>query len=347
MTHSAGIRRQDRRSWLAARYREWQVNRALYIATAVIMVAPTALTLLTDGRQTWDVRTAFTNQVLSYTAAYTGTSSEVLTLLAGTLGIALFWNDRSRGRLDVIVEGPMPRRQILRAKFYWGVLTLLTVAALLCLVMTTTALAVGHPELIGAVVVRSFIHAAGDTALFVTSVGLGAVVDSVLTAVGTGVWVLVPMTIAGGVGGVVASVMATRPMSQTPEIVTVAIQRLSPVARTAPQGWLGVVYALYFIAWALFIGNRALKWWERTPWERFHDPVAFPVIWNFLYALLAMLSGGVLAMGGLLTFSREGITTLNLLGISLAIAVPGWFFWRRFLWFLGRTRLGWGPGAEE
>lgn len=347
MTHSPGIRRQDRRSWLAARYREWQVNRTLYITTAIIMIAPTALTLLNNGRQTWDARIAVTNQVLSYTAAYTGTWSEILILLAGLLGIALFWNDRSRGRLEVIVEGPMPRRQILWAKFYWGVFTLLAVAILLCLVMTTTALAVGHPELIGGVVVRSFIHAAEDTALFVTSVGLGAAMDSVLTAVGAGVWVLFPVTIAGGVGSVVASVMAARPVIQTPEIVTVAIQRLSPVAPTAPQGWLGVVYALYFIAWALFIGNRALKWWDRTPWERFHDPVAFPVIWNFLYALLAILSGSVLAMASLLTLSRGDITTLNLLGITLAIAVPGWFFWRRFLWYLSRTRLGWGPGAEE
>lgn len=343
MMRSLGMPSQRRGLWLAARYREWHVNRMLYVAAAVILVAPTLLTLLTNSREPWGyARGQLAGQVLNYTSGYTGTWSEILILFAGILGIALFWNDRSRGRLDVMLEGPMPRRLMLWAKFYWGVLTVWAVATTLCLAMAVTALAVGHPDWMGPIVVRSLIHAASGTALLVTSVGLGAAMGSVvLTAMGTGVWLLAPVTLASLVYALQLGVFG----KMTPETVMVAIQRLSPVAPTPPQGWVGVVYAGYFLAWAIFVGNRALKWWDRAPWERFHDPVYFPVMWNFFYALWALLSGLVLTMVGLLLFSPTGTTTVNFLVGSLIIAVPGWFFWRRFTWFLGRTRLGWEPGA--
>ncbi len=324
----------------AVSFREWRVNRSLYITAAAVMLFPWILILSTSiggpGGELLELRAIVGDN------AGLGPMNGWITALAGLLAVGVFWNDRSRGGLDTSMEGPVSRRALLMAKIRLGIFTITGVWVLLFVTLAFIALAIGQAGLIGPLVVAALWSLCSAVALYMVTVSFGAAMGSVFfTVLASLLWVLLPR-IADSVVFQLTLGFGQRLSLATAtgwETTLIDIRWFSVLTDGRPTGWVAVLYAGYFAAWALFVGWRALAWWERTPMERFHDPFYYPQLWNFWYAFLAILSGMFVAA---LTIPNAGSQARLYVG-ALVFGVPLWFLWRWIWRLLSRNALSWGP----
>lgn len=104
MTRSAGMIAKTLRS--PNNYREWRVNRGLYITAWIVLVLPMVWTI----GQAIHVQLMIGGQWLHLQIqSYVGPAPEVLhfnMIVAGLLGVLTFWHDRTRGYLSIALEDP-------------------------------------------------------------------------------------------------------------------------------------------------------------------------------------------------------------------------------------------------
>lgn len=324
----------------AVSFREWRVNRSLYVTAVAVMLFPWALMLLTSIGGPGGVLVEL--RAVAGDNAGLGPTNGWITVLAGLMALGVFWNDRSRGGLDSSLEGPVSRRALLMAKVRWGILTITGVWVLLFVILAFIALIIGHAGLVGPLAIAGLWSVSSAIALYVATVSFGAAMGSVFfTAMASLLWVMLPRIVESvafqlTLGSGHRLSLATAERWQT---TLTDIRWFSVLTDGRPAGWAAVLYAAYFAAWAVFLGWRALVWWERTPMERFHDPFYYPQLWNFWYAFLAILSGMFVAG---LAIPNAGSQARLYIG-ALVFGVPLWFLWRWTWRRLSRSTLSWGP----
>ena len=84
----------------AVRYREWRINRSWYILAAAMLVAPWFVQLYNDFK----VGPAHI-LIIQLMGGYGNTTIAASTVIAGGLGLVVFWYDFSQGRLAYVLEG--------------------------------------------------------------------------------------------------------------------------------------------------------------------------------------------------------------------------------------------------
>ncbi len=323
----------------AVSFREWRVNRSLYIAAAAVMLFPWVLMLLTSiggpGGELIELRAVIGDN------AGLGPTNGWITVLGGLLALGVFWNDRSRGGLDGALEGPVSRRALLMAKMRWGILTITAVWVLLFVILALVAVGIGHAGFIGPLVIAGVWSVSSAVALYVAAVAFGAAMGSAFfTALASVLWVTLPRIVESVAFQLTLGSGRRLPLATAERWQTTLtdIHWFSVATDGHPAGWAAVLYAAYFAAWAVFLGWRALVWWERTPMERFHDPFYYPQLWNFWYAFLAILSGMFVAALAIPNVGSQGRLDIA----ALVFGVPLWFLWRWTWRRLSRSALSWG-----
>jgi hypothetical protein len=97
--------------------------------------------------------------------------------------------------------------------------------------------------------------------------------------------------------------------------------------------WAGI----WFLAVASALAYASIVWWGHAEVERMRDPMVFPVLWNFYYALLALVTGG---MAAALTVADQVHALTPLFWAAWGIyGIVGWFVWRALINWWGRITL--------
>lgn len=330
----------------AARYREVRVNRAFYVLGVLALLLPWAVWLF--GFRAAMATPASVLAAMHLTVAqlarqnlqgfvHVGTIVAPSDLfVAAALGIALFGYDRVAGGLLYALEGPLPRREIFLAKALLGAAAIILVATLGALAVLWAALASGNPDLAGAILLRSLFDAAGQLSLFATALAMGGAMGTVFSALATITWAGLPALLSG-----LVSIVIVRPLAEEVNGRLLAVlvptrwatafgqtlNNLSPFQSGGSGTWpLYDVLALiaWFVAWAVLMAWLGRSWWARAPFERLHDGVFFPPLWNAYYAFLSLASG--LFVTTLIT--QGAVKGLGWAAIYAALFVAGWFFWR-------------------
>lgn len=358
MPSSAGMPNRERPAPApAVRYREFRVNRTLYVAGLFILLVPWALWFRTvwtflnfppqDLAQMHQAVHGLLQNALQTFAQGGNNAAGPDPVVAGLLGLALFANDRWQGGLLYSLEGPLPRRQVLWAKALLGSGVLLCAAILAAAGNVGAAAASGNLALTGPVLLRVLSDLAGQLAIFATALAMGGAMGTALSALAVAVWAVLP-----SLGQSLMMVLFSAPPSQTlpdgARIVVTGISppwvahvsafllALSPLTSTQSSD-LGLAGdAALFLAWTGFMLWLGLRAWERAPFERLSDGVFFPVLWNFYYLVLALGS----ALFVITVVTHGTVTGASWLVSYLALTVAGWFFWRAALAKHGR-RAAW------
>lgn len=329
----------------AVRYREFRINRAVYLGTGVLMVLPWIVQL---ANNTW-VWNRLTKQVLQSTIfGYVNGAlafSVWDVMLAGFLGVAVWWNDRSRGRLGLTLEGPVTRREALLAKFWmtWG--TIAATSLLNGILLVVTVVLSGLNGWAGPVLVKTLLLLTVETVVAAATIAFGAAMGSaIFAAITTAIVGVIPLVAASVVTHFAYPPWPARPQPWLAALMN-ALSRLSPFTFDYGTVSLSVSHSALFLLGSVLLACFALRWWDRAPQERFHDPVFFPALWYAVYAFLAVLSAFVTAaLIQPLVFppTRE---TWQFVAEFAAFAVIEWFMWRAIMRRIGRTALRWGPDA--
>jgi len=322
------------------RYREWRTNRVLYIVVGVILVIPWALEVMMNIGPNDQ---SFLRSMVGGYALETDATLFLGMGLVALFGIGLMWNDRGRGALEPVLDGPVSRRAVLVAKMWFSSKMLVTVYVVISILMLGLAWSFGIDHLMGPILLRSLF-------LFAMQLGIVWTALAVATAIGSVVFAAMAMAILAviplGLGSLIVTLVLyfTRggAFPYWSLVMRNVAMHLSAVAPTYPTGSSQILFAAAAMVWAVIAATGGLFWWERAPQERFHEPFAFPWLWNLFYGMLAIITALV---GGLI------ITVKLHSGTGFAIsagclAVIGWFFWRWIVLFMGRSPLRWGPGAE-
>ncbi len=330
----------------AIRYRERRANRALYIGAMILMGLPWAWELITTALSPWNSYTVM--YLKDIILMFTGNQPNPLyydIIVAGLLGIGLVWNDRGRGFLDHVLEGPVTRRQIFLTKVLFGICTIVAAFLGILIAMGITLISIHKLGLIDAVLERSILATAAGVLVFMIVMSLTSAIGSVVfTAIAAGLASMVPQLTAAlyvlAVGG------WTHPITSSQQNVYVLIQQFSPLPPNYPLGPFQLIFTAVFAVLSLLLGSLGLRWWSRVAQERFHEPFLFPWLWNLFYASLAIVSGGILdgVANASLRYSQVSVWIFPAVWAGLAFIL--WFVWRRIVLWVGKTALRWGPGAE-
>lgn len=322
----------------AVYYREWRVNRALYLIAGLLTILPCCLSLFANTMAPHRyVREFLTSVVVSSAHGDAGPSATFSIVLAGVLGLLVFWNDRSRGGIDAALEGPMSRRALMVGKLTLGVVTVLTAQVVVFLLLMVTALSVGRANAIGSLAAIMTLTLVASVCLMALTLAFSAAMGSpFFIALATFVWLTLPRVVATvSTNLTYLSTRMTVAEATAMNTTVTHIHWLSPLVAVLPSNGEALLYACYFALWAGAAVWAALVWWPHAPYEKLHAPLYFPWLWNIFYALLALVMGFVLANLGR-TLGLGGWTFPGIYAHTLIIAIPAWFLCRLLF-----TRLGW------
>ena len=325
----------------AIRYRELRAHRMLYIGALMLMVLPATVQVV-GGSWTWNAYTpTYLKDIVLSFAKNDPTLIYFSTIIAGLFAIGLVWSDRGHGDLDWLLEGPAPRRQIFLTKVLCGISTIIAAYLWILAAMGITVLSIHKLELLPAVLERSLLGAAVGVFMFMIIISLTSAIGSVvLTVIAAGLASMIPQSVAL----VYRLVVVHSTITIMQENIYTTLQQFSPLPPDYPTGSSQLIFTAVFAGFAYLLGRLGLRWWSRAALERFHEPFLFPWLWNVFYAFLAVISGlfvdGIMALR--LQYSQVWIFVAAWGGLAVVL----WFVWRRLIWWLGKTALGWGPGAE-
>ncbi len=342
-------------NWLldAARYREWRTNRVIYGFTGVVMFLPWLYHLvLLFQIQIYPAVAGYRHQMAgaligSYLVAHYSLIDFGM-VMAGLLGIAVFWNDRIRGHLNYVLEGPVPRRQVLLAKVWYSIPTI--VLANLAIIAQLLLIAWGYqvPIAWGAMVLRAGFLICMQIGMVATALAIGTAVGSVIfTAVGTLLAATSPLVLSSLVQRLAGPwPIVLRGGYYVPEaphwtvILTQGISHLSPFSSGYPTtAWTTLLFSVTALVWAALALWMARGWWDRAPRERFGEPFFFPWLWNLYYGFLSLFSAFV---GAAIV---QHLTRWSIWSIAIPLWIIGWFVWRGITIWMGRWAWRWGPGV--
>jgi hypothetical protein len=325
----------------AVRYREWQVNRGLYVLGFVATLAPWVLLVIGILNSPGVSVRLFVQDYL--TPQY---SFSFGTVAAGVVGVGLLWRDRVRGALLTILEGPVRRLDVLMAKVWLGATTVTLANVVLAAAMTIVAIGAGDPGWVGAIWLKAVLVTSIGLSLFGVALAMGTAMGSLfLHVVGAGLWALWPI-LAGNLLNALAypPLVANSPTALLhPEIlvpphwllVTLGVLfELSPFPQTFLPGWPGLLDSLWFLAVSVGFILLARVWWQRAREERMQDPFFFPVLWNYYYAVLALFTGFITT--GFL-FHGGGPSAAGFFPVYGVVSAVEWFGWRWALSQSGRA----------
>ncbi len=324
----------------AARYREWQVNRSLYVAAVLTLLAPWALWAMA-------VMNLFSNPQLIGPGDTLQASMRPMLLFsfplaidlvdAAAFGLLLFGYDRAVGGLPYALEGPLRRRDVWLAKGFFGTVIICSVMAAGTIAMLIAAKASGNGALSGRILAHAVFETGGQLELFMTALAMSGAMAPIFAGLATATWALLPAALAGLVPIALAGTGLTPPgpatqftyVSVAPWAVSLSnfLSNCSPFQSTPLFTWPPrdvLLLGAAFLAWAALLVWAAPRWWVRAPFERLQEGFFFPGLWNVYYAFLAAVSALVVVT--LLTRgSVQGPAWAALYG---ALSVAGWFFWR-------------------
>jgi hypothetical protein len=322
----------------AVYYREWRMNRALYLLVGLLTILPSAPVLwspLTLPHRF--IRELLTEFVVSNAHGTGGASVTLGILLAGALGLGVFWNDRRQDGLEAALEGPLSRRALMAGKLFTGFQVIIAAQGLLFLLWMVIAVSVGKGHLIGSLASGAILTLMASGCVFTLTLAWSAVMGSpFFVALTTTLWLLIPRVVATMVVNLTyAARRMTIPEAAAMNATVTHIRWFSPLTGFYPANGQALLYAGYFALWAIFGAWAAFSWWDRVPFERLHAPLCFPGLWNAVYALLALVSGFVLANVAR-SWGFGGGTAPELYACTLVLAALLWWLWR---WIL--IRVGW------
>jgi hypothetical protein len=339
--------KRDGQEWRAALYREWRVNRTLYLLAALAVVGPWALWLqdqLTAARPAASAQLMTAQRLIHLNlsgAVVGGAFTNWTVLVAAGLGVAVVAYDRLAGGLFVALEGPLTRRAVFGAKLLWGGAVLVGTAVLVTAAFVVTAWATGNAGLIGLLLLHGLYTVSAQGDAFATAVAVSTAMATVYSLVATGAWLAAP-AVLGGLVTTLFTALIVRREAVTPTGTTlvwsvhVAGPWVMPLAAGLPNltplqlqwgGWpLWAQWALIagFLAWAGFMVAMARRWGTAAPYERLHDGFFFPRLWPIYYAFLAAVTANAVMV-------LPGLSTLHgaeWAGVFVGIGGVLWFFWR-------------------
>jgi hypothetical protein len=334
----------------AACYREWQVNRSVYVAAVLTLLAPWALWAMT-------VVNLFDQPQLIGPGATLHSLMEPLLLFSfplvidlvgvAALGLVLFGYDRAVGGLRYALQGPLRRRDVWMAKALFGTVMICSVMAAGTVAMLIAAKASGNGALSGRILAHALLETGAQLELFMTALAMSGAMAPIFAGLATATWAILPAALSGLVQTVLVEAVAA-PLSPTPAYVPIApwvaslshfLTNCSPF-QSAPLFWpaqdtlwLGAA----FFAWAALLIGAAPRWWARAPFERLQEGFFYPALWNVYYAFLAAVSALVVVT----LITRGSVQGLSWAALYGALAVAGWFFWRAVvMWRIGPRQAG-------
>jgi len=332
VSQSAGMSSEQITRWWwlippAVLYREWRLNRSWYLLAFAIMLGAWLLPWIGSVVHPRHFAQMAQQVVADYPLLPPLALPEVNCIVMGILAVVVFQNDWTRGQIGRVLEGPVRRSDILSAKLGFLLATLVAYALIVFIGLTVFAVIARSTGRIGYVGSWDLLATSMGSATGILALAAGtAMSNPILVGLTTAIWVVFPKIISGIIatatplvrlpGGVVVS---------PPNPWSIAVDRLSPFPNSEPANHL-ILYALYFLVWAVFMGYRALKWWNTVPTERFGSTFFYPQLWNFYYALLALVSAYVMA----LILSQPLMPQLGTpFYVSYGtLSVLAWFFWR-------------------
>lgn len=347
----------------AARYRELRVNRAVYVLGVLVLLAPWALWLVqfqsvlsTPGPTLAAMHTTLAHLVRQNLQLFAQGSTGFATFdvfVAAALGIAVVGYDRMAGGLFYSLEGPLRRREVWLAKAFFGASAIVLVVALGTAAILLAAALSGNLDLTGPILLRALFDATGQLSLFATALAMGGAMGTVFSCLATGTWAGLPALVSGLVATVFVGPYVEQLNGQPVTVLVTdqwawhlsqTLHNISPFQPGEFSQWpLYAFFALIalFVAWTALMAWLGPLWWDRAPFERLHDGVFFPALWNFYYAFLSLGSGLILTT---LITGGATIKGLGWAAIYAAVFVASWFFWRFVVTRRGR-RAVWRQGA--
>jgi hypothetical protein len=307
----------------AARYREWQVNRSLYVAAVLTLLAPWALwamavmNLFSNPQPIGpgDTLHSLMQPLLLFTFPL------VIDLVGvAALGLVLFGYDRAVGGLRYALQGPLRRLDVWAAKALFGTVIICSVMAAGTVAMLIVARASGNGDLSGRIIAHALFETGGQLELFMTALAMSGVMAPIFAGLATATWAILPTALSG----LLQAVWVNPPLWVVS--FNSILSNCSPFQTTPLFGpaqetlWLGAA----FLAWAALLAWAAPRWWTRAPFERLQEGFFFPWLWNVYYAFLAAVSALVVVT--LLT--RGSVHGPSWAALYGALSVAGWFFWR-------------------
>ncbi|MBX5436109.1 MAG: hypothetical protein IRZ33_02710 [Alicyclobacillaceae bacterium] len=343
------------RRWVppGALYREWRLQRSWYLAAWLAISLPGLAAVFGAS-----VLKAFSlllpatalgpHLVQDYVRWYASANlndSRLFGLmwLAGlALGVGVAWRDVAHGGLVQALQGPLRRRDLLRAKFVLGCLALIAgLFAMPLLLSLACAPALGW-GVVGRVAWVSLVAAPPLCGLFLTSLAVAcAVGNPLLAGVGTYVVAVVPRLAAGAVRVLSApsSLVQPHPEPYPQWVVAVSatlrsLSPLSPAPAWGGHGWSSLAYLAWFCLWAAIWWRIALYGWDRVPVERLGYTARFSWVWPAWFAWVAFIVADLAAR----VLAPQGALARFLAWFVLVFGA---------VWLTLTAFLAPGPGAED
>lgn len=301
----------------ALAFREFRINRGLYLFSAIAILAPWGyFVLFPPDNLTLSSHMYWHGIVQEYTALRVRYFDA---MVSGLLGIAVFWHDRVRGHLTIMLEGPVRRRDLLWTKMVFTAATLFMTSGVITIGLMAMVLSHGFPHDVATIAAQSLSLTSINLATTWTTLATTTIVGSaILSVMAFGLWSISPIIIALMIGQRII------PVPQPNHWATI-ISRLSPFPpyiSSSPPSW---GYTAAFFIWSFIIAALGFWWWDLAPWETLDQPFPFAIQWQILYAILAFFSGLVLL---------DPIFLMHQIPISLQrtiwgmVGLGGFYIWR-------------------
>ncbi|NMP20895.1 hypothetical protein [Sulfobacillus harzensis] len=313
MKRSTGSRSDRSALW----YREWRVNRSLYVVAPFLMAAPWLLEFYT-ATHPWTRYTMMFIRGIMLRVTYPNEFRGWDYIIAGLLGVAVLWRDRSR--LAALLDGPVPRRPALRIKTQFVLGSVFAGWLLELGVLLVMGIISGFHDWSA---FSRYMALIGISQLVLASAALTASVmagNLLFALTGAAVIILGPLVIGSAVMAV-GSIIG--PGSVTMAGASSLLDHVSPFAYGFSPT-LALAYIPVYTAECVALWGLAFRWWSSAPWEMFSEPLLFSGAWNVVYGILAALTGGTVT----LFFRPASSPQFGSIAVFALSAVVAWFVWR-------------------
>lgn len=306
----------------ALRYRELRVNRTLYLMALVLEIVP------------W-IFHAINNP--AYPTMSSG-SMVYSSVVAAGLGLGIFWNDRLRGHLSYVLEGPASRQNILRTKIWFSVLTLLASYVVMAISILAASAEATTPYPGGHLLVATLVMMIMASTMAMLALAMGSIMGSVIyAAIATATLGFLPQIAATAVFYLTPQSPVSPGLAIPAESASwfnSVLTHAAPLGSAAPPGATAVLALLWFLLLSVALGTWSTRWWAKVPTERMGDAFCFPYLWNFFYAFLAALSSLVLTATAMQGRPDHWTGVIAF----LFFFVLTWFVWRYLITAFSKLR---------
>ena len=370
MTHSLLSRSKINASWdkalpKALRYREWHTDRVLYGLAVMLLIAPWIFHVVLDLPNSTSYP-YISSIIQGYIVGNQAPPVYYSAVVSGILGLGVMWYDRVRGHLLFVLEGPVQRTDVLRAKVIYGFMAIVAAYTLTMAILGFAASVTHTPlKILGLVAVSGY-NILVHFVVFLTALALSAIIGNVLYGgIATAIITSIPVLLSSLVSFFTEPRFPGHPLISLPPhwalSLAMAVSRFSPFAPyhpyrqvfvASPQSatipyyiavplWLAPIVMMWFIGWIVVLYQMALRLWARVPFERFSEPFYFPVLWNGVYALFSFITAWV--FNALLWRNQPAARWASVswasVWVFLACFIVGWWVWREIVGFIGRHSL--------